>query len=532
MKIFAFFKKHEWLIPLLLAFFFVLLTASSLDKMRNPDELVHRVDKALNGHWTFDQDNFDYPSLPKYFMFGIGKIAYALGHGGDFKTIARFFSVLLGAWTIYLIYRIVRNLGGKISSGILAGFFVLSNDVFALNARFAHNDLYLTFFLTLSLYFSVNYLRHKNESHRRIWLYAAFFSVGMAASSKYNGGVFLLLPLLTFFFEKRKGFFREALRNLETLFIALLLSFFGFALGTPKALLWMSFYFKRMLPALSHHAQYGKTAESVAGIFGQWAVLKEMLGVPVALFFLAAFLYFGVQIFRRKVNPLLALPLGAVVIFDLPILFSYNYQARFFLPMLSFLAILAAFFWEEIERRVTQKSLRLLLTLALGVILLLSFARVISVRLLLQNDPRDAASEFIATLPAGTKLEYTMYPPDIPADHFDEEFSYPIFFTKFEGQEVPEVGLGKPYKKFNEGEAGLLKRNTDYFVVDSFTYDRCQNEAIYRTNPLECDFFADLLAGKTSYRLIAEFTYELPPFLPQIELAFVNPEIRVFQRKD
>jgi hypothetical protein len=77
----------------------------------------------------------------------------------------------------------------------------------------------------------------------------------------------------------------------------------------------------------------------------------------------------------------------------------------------------------------------------------------------------------------------------------------------------------------------LLARETDYFVVDSFTTSRCENAGLYATNPTECDFFADLLAGDTSYELIGEFAYTLPRFLPQIEIAFVNPEIWVFEKK-
>ncbi len=532
MKKFNFFKKHETLLPLFLAMVFVFFTASSLAEMHNPDELVHRVDKALNGLWTFDQSNFDYPSLPKYAMFWAGKLVYALGYGKNFKAAARFLSVLLGGGVIYLVYGIVRRLGGDLWSGVAAALLVMTNDVFSLNARFAHNDLYLTFFITLSFSFLVRYLTEKKVSSRRLWLYAAFFSVGLAASSKYNGGVFVLLLFAAFLFEEKENFFQEKLHHLETLFIALTLSFFGFVLGTPKALLWMSFYFKRMFPALVHHADYGKTAESVAGIFGQWAVLKEIFGAPLSFFFLAAFLYLLTQLIRREKASRFFFLVGAILVFDLPIAFSYNYQPRFFLPLLPFFAVTAAFFWEDMRRFLAGSVFRYAPQAAMGFLLLFAFARVLSVRLLLENDPREAASQFLATLPAGTKLEYTMYPPDIPPNHFAEEFSYPIFFTKFEGQKVPEVGPGKPYKKFNQGEAGLLKRNTDYFVVDSFTYDRCQNEAVYRTNPLECDFFADLLAGKTSYRLIAEFDYKLPSFLPQIELAFVNPEIRVYRRKE
>ena len=503
--------------------------------MQNPDELLHRVVKALEGRWKFDESNFDYPSLPKYVMYGVGNMAISLGFSDDFHSIARFLSVLLGAGVIFLSYKITRALKGGIFASTLAALFLISNHTLAINARFAHNDLYLTFFLTLTVYFLINY----QKSSQRGWLYAAFFCVGLAASSKYNGGIFLLVPLLLFFFREGKKLFQEKLHTLETLFISVALTFLGFAAGTPKALLWMAFYFKRMLPALSHHASYGKTSESVIGLFGQWGTLKNALGIAIYILFMGAFLYF---LFKNaaqwkkegKQKPVWILLL-AILVFDLPIMASYNYQARFFIPLLPFLSILAALFIEDLQILIKRSKLKkylMFFSIILGAMLLFSFLSVISIRLLLQNDPRIKASEFISTLPKGTKLEYTMYPPGIPADHFLAEYSYPIFFTKFEGQEVPEVAWGKPYKAFNQGEEGLLDRNTDYLVIDSFTYARCGNEAIYQTNPLECDFFESLLAGENAYHLIGDFSYSLPPFLPQISIAFVNPEIQVFQRSE
>ncbi len=556
MKFSNFFQKYEKWIPFFLGAIFIALTASGLASMHNPDELIHRVAKALEGSWEFDKTNFDYPSLPKYVIFGVGKIAFALGFANKFYIWARFFSVLLGAGVVFLVYKITRELGGGILASSLASFFLITNSTIAINARFAHNDLYLNFFLTLTVYFLVLYRKKTQKS----WLYAAFFSVGLAASSKYNGGIFILLPSLIFLITEGKNFFQEKLHSFETLFIGFVFSFLGFASGTPKALFWMSYYFKRVIPALSHHASYGKTSESVIGFWGQWGILKNALGTSVFILFLVAFLYFLARmlkktyLFFRKVDHdaakeeekkqettgnetsgLLEIIVLAIIIFDLPIMASYNYQARFFIPLMSFFSILAALFIENIQTQITQrknKNYTLILPIILGAILFFSFLRVLSVRLLLQNDPRDIASEFIATLPKGTKLEHTMYPPELPLEHFKTEYSYPIFFIKFEGQEVPEVGRGKPYKKFNEGEAGLLKRETDYFVIDSFTYARCENQAIYKTNPVECDFFKNLLAGKTSYRLIGDFTYSLPPFLPQITIAFVNPEIQIFQKSE
>jgi hypothetical protein len=48
---------------------------------------------------------------------------------------------------------------------------------------------------------------------------------------------------------------------------------------------------------------------------------------------------------------------------------------------------------------------------------------------------------------------------------------------------------------------------------------------------VECDFFKKLLAGKVAtYRLLKEFTYSLPPYLPQVSISAVNPEIRIYER--
>lgn len=531
-----FIQKHEKWLPFLLALFFIAITASGLAMMNNPDELVHRVAKALEGRWQFDETNFDYPSLPKYIMFGIGKIVYARGYNEEtFKAVARFFSVLLGGGVIFLVYRISRKLGAGIWGSVFATLILMGNKDFSLNARFAHNDFYLLFFLCLTLYFSLLYF----ESGQKGWLYAAFFSVGLAASSKYNGGILLLLPLSLFFIKKGRQILSEKLIALESLFIGAVLSFLGFALGTPKALLWMAYYFKRMLPALTRHAEYGKTAGGAVGLLGQWGVMRGSFGTLIYFLILAALIYFSLRFLflwrARQIQSPVWILILAILFFDLPIMTSYNYQARFFLPILTFGAVLVGLLYDDVAAWLRESrfaAYQFGLPLLVGVALLIVGLQVVSLRLLLTNDPRTVASEFLATLPAGTKLEYTMYPPEIPRDHFKEEYNYPIFFPKFEGQETPEVAPGKPYDAVNEGEAGLLKREVDYFVADSFTYSRCANESIYKTNPVECDFFADLLTGKSAYQLIGEFKYRLPSYLPQIHLSFVNPDIYVFERKE
>jgi hypothetical protein len=190
---------------------------------------------------------------------------------------------------------------------------------------------------------------------------------------------------------------------------------------------------------------------------------------------------------------------------------SYNYQFRYFLTILPLLAVFSGFFVEWLYGRAAQGSTPVYsrLVLAGGVLIILfSFARLISVALLFRNDSRIPAGQFIQTLPAGTSLEHTYYPPDIPEGRFEREYNYPVYFVRNIDDQVP---VDKKYK-FNVGEAGLDDRKTTYFVTDSF-------------------FFRQLATGQSDhYKLIKEFSYRLPSFLPQIHLGYVNPTIRIYER--
>lgn len=68
-------------------------------------------------------------------------------------------------------------------------------------------------------------------------------------------------------------------------------------------------------------------------------------------------------------------------------------------------------------------------------------------------------------------------------------------------------------------------------MIDSYTYDRFASSSECEANPVECDFFKRLLAGEVgNFRLVEEFTYRLPAYLPQVGIAAVNPDIQIFER--
>src|SRR5688500_224025 len=214
-----FLLKYELLIPLILFIVFLSIALPGISwgapSTWHPDEIVVRSIKALHGEWEFDEINFDYPSLPQYAMFFLGKLVLAFG-GADKEILiaSRILSAVLAGLTIALTSFITRRVGANLYIAGLSGPHRLCVSELQHNRRFAHNATYVTCFVTLTILFLVNYWK----SNQRAWLYASFISVGMAASSKYNAISLVLVPIFLYLFSKRDSLVKRPLRILETLF--------------------------------------------------------------------------------------------------------------------------------------------------------------------------------------------------------------------------------------------------------------------------------------------------------------------------
>ena len=536
----SFLKRYEFIIPLLLFALFLVFTLPGISwgapSTWHPDEVVVRSIKALHGEWKFSEINFNYPDLPQYVMFWLGKSILALGYSDTEILIAsRILSAVVAGLTILIVYVITRRAESNIYVAGLSGLFLLCVSELANNGRFAHNDTYVTFFATLAVFFLLEY----NRTNQRGWLYASFFTVGMAASSKYTGGSLVLAPLAVYLFLQRKNLTKDWFSIGETLFISGALTFLGFALGTPKALTWMAFFFKRVFAALNWQVTWGRQDDSLRGIFGQYSLMETSLGAGLFLLFMLAFLWASYRIIwavrdgsmnRTSREAVFSIILLCILALDLPIMISYNYQPRYFLTFLPMLAILAAFFIETVYTRVKQFEKPVYLAaviVSLGVIVLYSFARLAAMALLFVNDSRIPAGEFMKTLQPGTSLEHTNYPPTYADGFFEREHNYPLHFQMGADDTVP---TNKPYE-FNTAEAGLFDRQTTYLIIDSYTADKFKNLHLCEQVQVECDFFKQLETGRSAhYQLIAEFNYELPWYLPQVFVTYANPQIRIYER--
>lgn len=535
-RLFSFLAGHEFLIPLFAFLAFLALTLPGLSwgapAIWHPDEVALRAIKALHGDWGYYEANFNHPFLPQNAMYLVGRLVQFFG-GTDSALLvsARLISVVLLGLSVALAYPIARRVGARLPAAALASLLLLVSSEMMHNGHFAHTDAYVVFFSTLTVLF----LLHYQGIGSRAWLYGAFLAAGLALSSKYNSILLGIAPPLVYLLKDRADLPKRPLAFVEPLFIGVVLYILGFGIGTPRFLTWPAFFLKRAVPAFFYNGSYGYQPGAQRGFTGQFSLLEQALGPLLFMLALAAVTW---AIYRsllslRSGTPAFSprgLLLLCLFLLDLPLMASYNLAVRFTLPLLPLLAVLSALFIEALFAKafIPLSIPARLLGLGLGVVILFSLARTVSLMLLFLNDARYAAGDFLKTLPSGSSLEETFYPPAIPPGRFSREHNYPLYFLNGPSDSVP---TGKPYD-FNAAEAGLVERGTDYLLVDSFTASRFDDPYTCSLMRSECDFFKELASGESAhFRLLAEFHYSLPRFMPQIAADFVNPGIRIYERK-
>jgi len=156
-RVSLFLLKYEFLIPLILFIIFLSVTLPGISwgapSIWHPDEVVYIAIHALQGQTEFDSSNFNHPHLPIYMMLGLGKILTALGQSEKEVLIgARVLSAVLVGLTIVLSYLIPRRMGYNAAVAGLSGLLLLSINVMSQYGRFAHNDTFVTFFTSLTIF--------------------------------------------------------------------------------------------------------------------------------------------------------------------------------------------------------------------------------------------------------------------------------------------------------------------------------------------------------------------------------------------
>ena len=264
---------------------------------------------------------------------------------------ARLVSVAAALVTVYLVFLLGRRLLHP-GAGLLAAGLVAVLPLHVLLSHYGTVDVTLTMFVVLSLYLSVLYVQQPGWS-TLLW---AGVAAGLAASTKYNGALVLIAPLLAAGIgEARRGRLAPvAGRCLGALAAAGV----AFALTSPYTLLAWSEARQSLAFELGHMAQ----GESLAVAAEPSALLfhvKHLLAPGMGLALLAG-VAGAVEVVRRRRREAYPLVVFCGVWLVALSLANVRYP-RYELPLAVTLAVLAPLALSGLSRRVQVGGAGLLL---------------------------------------------------------------------------------------------------------------------------------------------------------------------------
>lgn len=325
--------------------------------------------------------------------------------------LGRSITILFGVATVGLVYFVGKQITSRPAVGVLASLMVAISSTNVWHSRLITPDTLVTFFSLASILASILIYQQGKTWHYVV----AGICVGLAASSKYNGGLIVLPLLLAHFLHYGKSAFKQ-----PKIYLALLLCGVGFLATTPYAILDST----KFLTDLRFEAQHYSTGH--AGMEGnslQW-YLNYMWITGGALYLLAVLGFLYGSILRSKEACLLLIFPLAYFAFISSFVVRND---RTLLPLTPFMFLSAAWFLIILfdkSRRLNSESLRRLLPTIVATLTIAALALPISrtigdARRLTTVNSRETARIWIAdNLPPSAKVAIESYSPFVDPTRF------------------------------------------------------------------------------------------------------------------
>jgi hypothetical protein len=532
----------------------------------HPDELTQRAENMVGGP-TLNPHYFAYGSF-HYYLIGafavlpvkvpnrmLGLMDYDT-QSTVVVTLSRLLSALMGTGVVFLTFVIGQRLFDQ-RTGLFAAALLAVSMLLVNLSHFATADVPSLFGFTLTCATATAIYR---DGARRSYLWAGVFA-GLAAAVKYVGGLALAVIVTAHLLRQP--------RRHRFLALACAAAAMGFVLGNP-VLLFAPLEFAEGFVAESVFNSL--RGQGLPRAFGPLlAQLDDAVGMPLALLSVAGAAYAVRLLASGRDRAATLLVLSMLLPYYLVIGSMRGPRAgpslgplpplRYVLPMLPFLLLLAAKMLTDLAAT-RHRVLRAGALAVLAVTLVYSASYTLAADLTFTNDSRYTAREWILeNVEAGRTIETTSYGPSIPSSKYNvverphdsgiatvaeavrQDHRYLGFQTAMarlrpwleaigmRGAYVPwyDKALARHEEEaaaFDGSIQGLESRAPDVLVVSDLYTVRFQDNS----SP-EAAFFDDLRSGKSAYRQVAEFQYQLPAWLnPPAE--FVNPRISIYARSE
>jgi hypothetical protein len=338
----------------------------------------------------------------------------------------------------------------------------------------------------------------------------------------------------------------------------------AFVAANPPLLLAPCEFFEGFLIDNAFNTSFGDDRTDVA-LVRPLVQLYHVLGAALSILAGAALLY-GTWLLVRREHWRSIVLIGSMFVPFLLLISNVNYASmRHVLPLAPPLLLLVGKMMADLMAARHRFAVRAGLLVGM-VTMAYSGLGVLSGELQFTSDGRNLAAAWVMKHAApGSRIEVTPYGPRLPNDRFLIEkrpflrnltadiadlrnaslyrVLHPIYLHYKSAAE--SIGLCQPRARhylgwYEEAESraatdlvnfdpsidGLEARAPDLLIVSSFYYQR------FLDDPRGPDghFFKQLFEGKGSYRPIAQFHYELWPWLdPRLE--FINPTVMIFQKE-
>lgn len=380
------------------------------DEGQYVQEALHMGKAATLRPWTLCN-----PSLYTYVLIGvvggpIGTLSLAGWPKEDLVPlaylIARLVNVAFGVGAVYLLYLIGGRYVGPFG-GYAAATFLALNFLHGRDSHFATNDIPA---VTLGLAAFYLILRVSEGSFDVAAL--AGFALGLAVAMKYNLAVLALPLCLALAVRLRTPPSQERGGLIKAVAASIGAAVAGFLMGTPYALADSTRFLRdiQAKAALGTVPEFGQTPELAAVFY------LSVLGQGVGLFVLGL-ASIGAFLVWRQNHRWLGTLVFVVVMPYLYLMFHYKIAfARFALPLLPFVCLLAAVSVHELHRLVGARPF---MRYAAACVLLLSVlepaSRLVWHDILLsREDTRIQAKRWIeARLSQGTRIGTEDYGPPL-----------------------------------------------------------------------------------------------------------------------
>ena len=304
-------------------------------------EIVDRALAMMRTGTLSPHPFYDYPTLYMYVQLAVyrGSLSHwrvlrrvdvaQRDRPVPFYLAGRAVTALFGTATVLLVFQAGMRWGAR--HALLAAGLLAVMPVHVQSSHYVLTDTPMTFFVTLALVLSLA-AHERGTALAFAWAGAA---AGLAAATKYNGAIALLMPLLACLMTPRAKDSR-----LWCALAAIAACFVAFLLGAPYTLLDLPGFLNGFAQLSTHYALGPSPAESPTLTY-----VKHLLiyfGYPAALLACAGFVLAIVRIIKGPGRARWAVLLIVPTVHSALISKQHLVYGRYLLPMVPMLCLLAA----------------------------------------------------------------------------------------------------------------------------------------------------------------------------------------------